>query len=189
MSAIISACGSYRYRLDRDMGFLDGEPIIGWMLHNPSTADASLDDPTSRRGIAFTRREGGRRMVFLNPWAGRATSPADLWRMGDPVGPTNDQHIREALAAIQASGGFVVAAWGKINPPSALRPAARRRLDDVREMIRAAGVPLFCLGVNADGSPKHPLYVRGDAPLIPWPAEALPTTPTALAKSQEQGRE
>ncbi len=186
MTAIISACGRYRYRLDRDMGFLDGEPIVGWMLHNPSTADASLDDPTSRRGIAFTRREGGRRMVFLNPWAGRATSPADLWRMPDPIGPTNDEHIREALSAIQASGGIVIAAWGRVNPPAIVRTSARRRLDAVREMIRAAGVPLFCLGVNADGSPKHPLYVRGDAPLIPWPAEAL--AGRAALQKEEEGR-
>lgn len=169
MSAIISACGRYRYRLDRDMGFVDGRPTIGWMLHNPSTADASLDDPTSRRGIAFTRREGGRRMVFLNPWAGRATSPADLWKMGDPVGPTNDQHIRDALTDIRASGGIVIAAWGRVTPPAALRAHARGHLDAVCEMIRTAGVPLYCLGINADGSPKHPLYVRGDAPLIPWP--------------------
>jgi len=27
---------------------------------------------------------------------------------------------------------------------------------------------LWCLGTTADGSPRHPLYVRGDAPLIPW---------------------
>ena len=186
MTAIISACGLYRYRLDRDMGFLEGEPIIGWMLHNPSTADASLDDPTSRRGIAFTRREGGRRMVFLNPWAGRATSPTDLWKMADPIGPNNDWHLLETLDQIRESGGFVVAAWGRINPPAAMRGQARRRLDDIREMIRTASVPLFCLGVNADGSPKHPLYVRGDAPLVPWPVK-VPAGRAALQK-EEEGR-
>jgi hypothetical protein len=177
VSAIISPCGLYRTRLDRDMGFLDGEPVIGWMLHNPSTADAELNDPTARRGIAFTRREGGRRMIFMNPWAGRATSPADLWRMADPVGSTNDEAIRAALDEIRASGGFVVAAWGRVNPPAALRAQARRRLDDVCEMIHAAGVPLFCLGTNADGSPKHPLYVRSDAPLIPWPHQTPESSP------------
>jgi hypothetical protein len=36
-------------------------------------------------------------------------------------------------------------------------------------MLRAAGIGLKCFAVNADGSPKHPLYVRRDAALIDYP--------------------
>ena len=30
----------------------------------------------------------------------------------------------------------------------------------------------MCLGTTASGEPRHPLYVAGDAPLLPWAAPA-----------------
>lgn len=179
MGAIISECGRYRTRLDRDVGGLIAGPTIGWMLHNPSTAGVENDDPTSRRGIGFTRRLGGSRLIFMNPWSGRATKPAELWQMVDPVGPTNDGDICAALEEISLSGGFVIAAWGKISPPVSWRGPAQARIAVVTEMIRAAGLKIFCLGTNLDGSPKHPLYVPGDAPLLPWPTPTPKENPDA----------
>lgn len=168
MSAVISPCGSYRLRLDRVIDMFGG-PTIGFCLHNPSTADASNDDPTSRRGIGFARAWGASRLVYVNPWAGRATKPIDLWAMADPVGPENDKHISDAAAECATSGGFMVVAWGAIKPPTAFRSAAQSRLALTLSLIHAQGCEVRSLGVNADGSPKHPLYVRGDAEPLPWP--------------------
>jgi hypothetical protein len=164
MSAIFSPCGTWRYRLDRE--FLIPGPTIGFMLHNPSKAGTSTEDPSSRRGINFSRGWGAGRLVYMNPWAGVATKPADLWRMDDPVGPDNDRHIAAALDEIRATGGFVVAAWGSVSPPAHAREAARRRLADVVEMLRAHD--LRALAINKDGSPKHPLYVRATTLPAPW---------------------
>jgi hypothetical protein len=40
----------------------------------------------------------------------------------------------------------------------------------VASIMRDAGARLWCLGPTKDGSPRHPLYARGDQPLIEWPA-------------------
>ena len=37
------------------------------------------------------------------------------------------------------------------------------------DALKADGVALWCFGTNGDGSPKHPLYLRGDTPIRPWP--------------------
>lgn len=168
MSAIFSPCGLYRLRLDRVIDMLGG-PTIGFCLHNPSTAGVENEDPTSRRGIGFARAWGASRLVYVNPWAGRATKPADLWRMADPIGPENDQHILEAAAECARTGGFMVVAWGAVSPPAAMRLAVKERLRAVEALIRTAGCELRALGVTANGSPRHPLYVRADAQPLPWP--------------------
>jgi len=155
----------YRYRLDRALGLFDG-PIVGFMLHNASSAGAEKNDPTVRRGIGFATRFGAKRLIHLNPWAGIATDADDLWRMADPVGPQNDFYIADAAAEIVASGGFVVVGWGVVSPPPILRAAARARLDDVQRNVAALGCPMFALGINSDGSPRHPLYVKADTPLV-----------------------
>jgi hypothetical protein len=165
MSAIFSECGSYRYRLDRRIG--DGPPL-GFILHNPSTAGADNDDPTSRRGIGFARDLGYGRLIFINPWARIATDPTDLWDAEDPIGPGNDAHIRSVVAEVSKDGGIIVAAWGRISPPAAKRADARARITTLVRNIEEDGGQLYALAVNKDRSPRHPLYVRGDAQPLSW---------------------
>lgn len=161
MTAIISDDGLYRYELWRELGG-DG-PIIGWCLHNPSTADGEQDDPTSRRGIAFSQSWGACRMVFINPWAGRATKKSDLWKMRDPVGPDNDKHIATVARECAESGGFVVLAWGAINDRQ------KPRIRTVKALIAATGCEIRALGFTDAGHPRHPLYLRSDTTLVQVP--------------------
>jgi hypothetical protein len=158
MSAIISACGQYRYMLSRagDIAAPRG-PALFIML-NPSTADAEMDDPTIRRCRAFARAWGCAGIQVVNLYALRSTDPAALWEHPDPVGPENDNWLtRIALAATE-----VVCAWGANAQPSRVR--------EVAAMLAEHGVRLKCLGTTKSGAPRHPLYVRGDQPLIDWSA-------------------
>lgn len=51
-SAVVSPDGRYRYLLERRWG---NGPAIVWVMLNPSMADATVDDPTIRRVVSFSR--------------------------------------------------------------------------------------------------------------------------------------
>ena len=154
--AVFNEARTHRYLLYRRWGY---GPDMTWIMLNPSTADAFADDPTIRRCISFTRREGCGSLRVVNLFALRATDPRELRKHPDPVGPSNDQTID-----VEASRGtFIAAAWGA-------DATAIERGREVGRRLIAAGLSLACLGVTSAGHPRHPLYVRSDAPLIPWEA-------------------
>lgn len=147
-AAIFSPCKKYRYTLRRESLF--GEGRVMFLMLNPSTADAVRNDPTVRRCMGYAREWGFRELVVGNLFALRSTDPSKLYEVTEPIGELNDEHLlREALLA-----ELVVAAWGVHGKH--LDRGAR-----VAAMLGAAGVTLQCLGHNANGSPRHPLYVPG----------------------------
>lgn len=46
---------------------------------------------------------------------------------------------------------------------------------DVTALLYRSRKPVRCLVINADGTPKHPLYVRGDTQPIAFPKITLPS--------------
>src|SRR5690606_6711404 len=157
---VMSADTRYRQRMRRWMGAAFPERYILFIGMNPSTADANVDDPTCAREWTFARREGFSGMVKCNVGDYRATDPKMLVQPGIvAVSPANLPVIRQA-----ASGaGRVVLCHGKLNKARA--PAGKT----IVETLRADGIELWCFGTNADGSPKHPLYLRADTPLVRFP--------------------
>lgn len=155
--AKLSADGRYRYMLLRWFQGVD-EPCAVWVMLNPSTADAFTNDPTIRRVMSFSKGWGYGGCIVLNLFALRATYPSALMVADDPVGPDNDQVLRDWFAL--AGRGPLIAAWGAINSPR-----LRWRVSDV---LRLGERPWMCLGRTLDGSPRHPLYVRADTELQPW---------------------
>lgn len=162
--AVLSACGTYRYRLWRRWS--DILPTAIFIMLNPSTADAEEDDPTIRKCIGFAQRMSCGGLVVLNLFAYRATDPDACRRATDRRGPENDEHLRSALAMASASNLPVVAAWGNAK-------WAAPRAKTVRQMAAEKRVPLLCLDRNKNGSPKHPLYIAYPGRLTP-----LSTLPT-----------
>ncbi len=152
--AVISEDGRYRYRLTRSWD--DTLPRMTFVMLNPSTADAEVDDPTIRRCIGFAQREDCGALVVVNLYAFRATDPKIMLRAIDAVGPENDAYLADAFVS---ANGPVVAAWGA--------NADRGRASHVRKL--AGATRLHHLGLTKDGHPRHPLYVPGAWPLAEWP--------------------
>lgn len=154
--ATLSDCGTYRYDLHRRWG--DAGAPVCWVMLNPSTADATIDDPTIRRCIGFTRSWGYNSLTVVNLWALRATDPIELAKHSSPQGPLNAAIVEHHVAC----SSLIVLAWGAHKPSKLLREPPV----DIDRMIRKwRRTAVFNLGTTKDGSPRHPLYVRADTPL------------------------
>lgn len=148
-TASFSRDRQYRYRLRRQW---DEGACVAWVMLNPSTADSTVDDPTLRRCIAFSRRWGYGALLVVNLFAFRASDPRALIGAADPVGPGADRALRDALREADA----VIAAWGN----GALADGAQRhRVRRVRQLLPTDAL---CLGLTGRGEPRHPLYVPAD---------------------------
>lgn len=138
--------GRYRYSLWRAW-----EPgaAVCWVMLNPSTADASKEDPTIRKCIGFARRWGFGAIAIVNIFALRSTDPRALYADPAPVGELNDAAILEGAGRAR----LIVAAWG-------VHGAHRGRAAQVLDLLKlGAERVVHCLGVTKDGHPKHPLYL------------------------------
>ena len=111
---------------------------------NPSTADASIDDPTVRRCVRFAHDWGYDRLLMVNLFAYRSTDPSVLLDVDDPIGPSNDRILRESIS----ESDCVVAAWG-----------ARGGLLQRDQTVLAMLDDVYCIGLTAAGMPRHPLYM------------------------------
>lgn len=152
MGAEFSPCEVYRFALWRYWNWTSYDRVCTFIGLNPSTADESNDDPTVRRCISFAKQWGFDGLYMLNLYAFRATDPRKMKAAADPVGDGND----EAIARFANRSGMVVCAWGKHATPE--RAAA---------VLKLLTVPTFCLRLNGDQSPRHPLYVaNGTAPIL-----------------------
>lgn len=158
--AVLSTCGRYRYHLARWWNGGSMLPAVFVML-NPSTADAMIDDPTIRRCVGFAQAWGLGGVVVVNLFAFRATDPTQLPSdAATAIGPDNDEHLREVIATAAEAGAPLIAAWGA--HPS----ADRARVEHVASFDGFARAE--CLGMTKSGAPRHPLYVAGGTPRRPW---------------------
>jgi hypothetical protein len=169
-SADISDCARYRYNLVRIWNKGPARPrMVAFVALNPSTADATVNDQTIRKEIAFAKAWGMDGLLKLNLYAWRETSPKKLFdasRNHDIIGPRNSaDFIHVQIFAFNCE--FMVAGWGtNANKNYASRIASRGQ--EVTEILRAADIKMHCLKLNQDGSPQHPLYIPLSQPLQPW---------------------
>lgn len=151
--AVLSKDGLYRYFLSRTWD-TTGKVIVIVGL-NPSTADASIDDPTIRRCVRFAKGWGGGSLLMVNLFAYRSTAPSMLRKAADPIGPENDYWL--AMAVDHAH--LVVAAWGN-------HGSLFGRATDVRAKFPGK---FHAISVTQQGMPGHPLYLRADSIPRPYP--------------------
>lgn len=88
-------------------------------------------------------------MEVGNLFAWRTTRPNELLSVTDPVGPENDNILRQQIRRAD----FIMLGWGAHGHYHARDVA-------VLQILKRLEVPLYCLGVTRNGAPKHPLYLK-----------------------------
>jgi hypothetical protein len=127
-------------------------PFVLFIGLNPSTADATKDDATIRRCKRFASDNGFGGMYMMNLFSIVSSDPKILLH-GNTLVDGYDDELKNVASKCKA----VVFCWGGF-------PEAVAREAEVIPMFPDA----LCFGHNADGTPKHPLYLKGDTKLIPF---------------------
>lgn len=137
-------------------------PVMMFCMLNPSKAGAHVDDNTIRRCVGFAKRERCGGIVVVNTRALIATNPKDLDGYVDlPINGTFiEAALRCAASADPRGPEPVVAAWG-----------SNIDRDDTLAMnflssAKGHGLEVLCFGTCANGTPKHPLRLAKDTPLV-----------------------
>lgn len=155
-SAVISQCGTYRYELVRRWS---DAPLVGWVMLNPSTADAEVDDPTIRRCINFAASWAYGGIVVRNLFALRATDPGELDQHPDPVGPENNEYLAHCRHEV-----MTVIAWGA---------RGGHRGHTVLDLLTRHGVRPYQLAQTKSAQPRHPLYLPANLRPTPVAGDVL----------------
>lgn len=137
----------YRYWLKRSWG--PNPKYVNFIMLNPSTADASINDPTITRCIGFAKDWHFHRLEVTNIFGLRSTEPKNLKVVDDPMGDDNDFYIVETAL----SADLIIAAWGT-------HGVLNDRGIKVLKILKNKGRVVHHLGLTKDGLPKHPLYLK-----------------------------
>jgi len=150
-NAIFSPCRRYRYALWRNWD--NKLPTICFIGLNPSKADEQRNDPTINRCIRFAKRLGFGGMSMTNLFALCTSDPNELRHAKHPIGENNDSWIETLCFDADIS----VAAWGNLG-----------ELHNRSKLVSQLIPNLYCLEINKNGSPSHPLYLPRKNSLKPF---------------------
>jgi hypothetical protein len=159
-TALISDCGTYRYRLTRCWD--ESLPSCMFIMLNPSTADDAIDDPTIKKCIRYAKAWGYGKLYVGNLFAYRHTDRSVMKKAFEPAGSDNRGHVEKMARKVIRSGGVCVAAWGEDG----------KHRDQDKLMIAwfaELGIPLHYLRLTKNKRfPCHPLYLPTDHKPTIW---------------------
>jgi hypothetical protein len=145
--AAFSECGKYRYALWRIWN--PELPFVMFIGLNPSTANQVDDDPTIRRVKRFAKDWGYGGVYMMNCFPFVTAYPKEL-----VFGITEETTFRNYTWLINMSlrCSETIFAWGNF------KELGKKDTAPIIELFPKAKA----LQLNANGSPKHPLYVKAD---------------------------
>lgn len=128
------------------------KPLIMFIGLNPSTANATSDDPTIRRVKRFAKDWGYGGVYMMNLFSFISAYPEELRK--------NEKYLNQFQNFCEIESWAlrcdkIVFAWGNFEE-------AKNAGKEMAFKFPEA----YCLGKNKNGTPKHPLYIKVNTPLI-----------------------
>lgn len=141
--AAFSECRKYRYALWRIWD--KTKPLVMFIGLNPSTANETEPDPTITRVKGFAARWGYGGFYMMNLFSFVTPYPEELKQ-------DDDTHLNFLwLGNVKEKCEKVIFAWGDFKE-------AKERA----AFIAGKWSDAYALIINKNGTPRHPLYVKGD---------------------------
>jgi len=159
MSAVLSVCRTYRYKLARNADIF-GSKVFAYFCVNPSTADEMIDDQTVKKWLGFTKINDGKEFIVGNLFAYRATDVTELANVDDPVGLDNDKYLAEIIK----EADVLVPCWGSREK---LPNSLHYRMEEVMDLLTNSRKTVMTFGLTASSDPKHPLMLPYSTVLVP----------------------
>ena len=135
----------HRYRLSRHWDL--NKPQLLYIMLNPSIGNETIDDPTIRSLLSFTRKFDYGGFFVGNLFTYITPNPKTL---DTSIGLTNKN--LNILTNLVSKVDKVVYAWGNY-------------IEEPNELKTFISNPM-CFGKNINGTPKHPLYLPSDSKLL-----------------------
>lgn len=160
--SVKSEDGTHRFLLHREWD--SRRPTLGYVMLNPSKADAAEEDPTARRCAERARRLGYGSCLLTNCFSYIATDPKELENYLQPVDVESakkrlyHQVLNNAFLNYLTFCDKAICGWGAHLPDLFFRTQL--------EYLRHLDCSFACLGLTKQGRPKHPLYISYDQPVM-----------------------
>jgi len=135
----------HRYRLSRHWDL--NKPQLLYIMLNPSIGNETIDDPTIRRLLSFTRKFDYGGFFVGNLFTYITPNPKTL---DTSIGLTNKN--LNILTNLVSKVDKVVYAWGN-------------SFEEPNKFKKFISDPM-CFDKNINGTPKHPLYLPSNSKLI-----------------------
>lgn len=143
--AIFSKDRKKRYLLWRR--FASGNRFVNFIMLNPSEADESYNDPTITRCIQFAKDWNFDGLIVSNLFSICTPYPKNISKHDKNLSALNKQYITFAVEHSEQT----ICAWGN-------HGSINKRSKKFKELLK--NHELYCLDMNKNGEPKHPLYIK-----------------------------
>ena len=153
--AVFSKCFKFRYSITNK--FNSGRGRLLFILLNPSTATEKVYDPTLLRCKKRAINSCVYQFRVCNLFAYRATKPKELQKVSDPIGPYNNEILKNSIKWSDK----IICSWGRFG-------ILKERNLEVIQLIKKYKTPSFHLGLTKNNQPKHLLYISYNKILTKW---------------------